>query len=116
MENIEKNFENNTGGELFSDTPEMAELKIKILEVGVESEEFGDFYGRYQELGEQLADSMAGSEGRIALMMKSAKIIEELGLSEDAMEMYNDAYYSAQQEGLEDLAGKIKDIIDRMQK
>lgn len=99
---------------IFTDSVEMLELKKRILEAGVESEEFGGLYGKYQEAGEVLADAVRGADGRVALMIKSAQLIEQLGLVDDAIEMYNDAYYSAQQEGLDTLAEQIKGMIDKL--
>ncbi len=102
----------------FTDTPEMSELRKKILLVGVESPEFSDLYTRFQEAGEAIAEkAVKAGEGFLALNIKSAMIIAELGLIEDALDMLHEAKHQAlNQEDDEETADKIEELMASLRK
>lgn len=96
----------------FAETPEMIEIKEKILKAGPESQEFTELYTAYQIAGEKVVDTKRTPEGIIFLMVKSADIMSQLGLIDDAIAAYEEAVYVAESEGLNDYVDKIKIRID----
>jgi hypothetical protein len=109
-----------------AETEEMTDLKQQILLVGANSTEFGRLYSLYQEKAEALADVTRPIESRLANDLRSAEIIAKLGLSEDAIEMYEHILYEVRQlvddeviiterQGvLEEMAQEIEGIIDTL--